>query len=145
MGVCCGFGTKDGNYKLTDDETKDLYDLYIEALKLDDDFDTITVPVEPLPGEEPQDTLMRWMLDVEILIPLENDGLWIDRAKAEAFDPNLLRFFDALQNAELDTIMGELEEAGYVYSTVDAEGNLVYLLTEAGEEYSGSWSNPEDN
>jgi len=109
--------------------------LYAEALKLDDEFETVQLPVELKEGETPQEGFLRFLIEQD-LIESQGDYWRIkDREKINDFNPNLLKILDAMVMASVHAEMDTLMELGYVYMTVDEEGNILYELTEAGEEF----------
>jgi len=110
----------------------------MEALKLDDDFHKITLPIEPLPGEDSEEAMIRWFIEKGILIPVGEKGVLIDEEKANAFDPNLGKVLHAMILAETDTALNQLEQEGLIYSSVDENGELIYFLTDAGKQYQES-------
>jgi len=120
---------------VNDDNTEDYYDLYVGALKLDKDFSTIELPTEPLPGEDPEDAMIRWLIEEGIFIPV-GDSFKVNEEKAEAFDPNLAKVLRAMIQAEVETQMRELEQQGLIFSSVNKDGEMIYGLTDAGEQYA---------
>lgn len=107
-------------------------ELFTRALMLDDDFHQIQIPVVPLEGETDHEAMYRWLFDQGIYYE-ENDVVKIDRELAEAFDPFLLKILDTQHMAMVSADIDSLEEKGYVYSSVDEDGNIVYGLTELGK------------
>lgn len=112
--------------------------LYADALRLDNEFETIVLPVEVQEGETPDEAFMRFLVS-EGLIETQGEDKWRipDREKIRNYNPNLLKFLDAIVMASVHAEMDELIEAGFVFMTADEEGNIVYELTEEGRRYTG--------
>lgn len=110
--------------------------IYADALRLDKDFETVVLPVEVESGETPDEAFMRFLIDRGFLEVLGKDYWRIkDRDKIEEFNPNLLKFLDAIVMASKHAEMDELIKMGLAFMTADAEGNIVYEFTEAGKGY----------
>jgi hypothetical protein len=116
--------------------------IYAAALLLDDDFETIKLPIEVKDGETQDEALLNFLLE-QGFIETKGKDLWRikDRSKIEEYNPNLLKFLDTII---MSTIYSELDEqidAGLVYMTVDEDGNILYELTEKGKkENTEDWT-----
>lgn len=109
-------------------------DIYLQQLALDPDFNLVT-PIEPLPGEAVEDTAIRYWLEQEILTEVAPEEFEVNLEKAMQVDPNIAKFLEASQQAEFQDILDFLEQDGYIYSSVDSDGNIVYGLTPEGKIY----------
>jgi hypothetical protein len=116
--------------------------IYAAALLLDDDFETIKLPIEVKDGETQDEALLNFLVE-QGFIETKGKDLWRikDRSKIEEYNPNLLKFLDTII---MSTIYSELDEqidAGLVYMTVDEDGNILYELTEKGKkENTEDWT-----
>lgn len=119
----------EGKCQMNDQE---YFDLYTQMLFNDPGFEPIDIPYEQLPGESEEEAIFRWLLDNGILY-LVNGAVFIDAVVAEAYDPNLLKFLEALAMAEVQKTLDELENKGLVASSINAEGDLIYFLTPNGK------------
>jgi hypothetical protein len=109
--------------------------LYADALRLDDEFETVILPIEIREGEEADEAFLRFLVD-EGLIETDEDNWKIkDREKINEYNPNLLKILDAMIMASVRAEMDALIDLGFVYLTADEEGNIVYELTDAGKDY----------
>lgn len=113
---------------------EDYQEIYVEILKLDEDFNTIMLPVDLQPGEDESEAFYRFLVS-EGFIETNGDNWKIkDREKIKEFDPNLLKILDAMIMSNVYAEIDRLLELGVVYMTVDEDGNIVYE-TEDGEVY----------
>jgi hypothetical protein len=108
---------------------------------MDDDF-KLDIPVDPLPGESLEDASFRYFREQGILVGDDEDNLMVNFARANEIDPNIAKFFAAGQQAEFATVIDQLELDGWIYSSVDSEGRLVYGITEEGKRHL---DNTKDN
>jgi hypothetical protein len=110
--------------------------IYAEALRLDDDFETIQLPVEVKDGETPDEALLNFLVD-RGFVETKGKNLWRikDREKISEYNPSLLKFLDSIIMATIYSEMDEMIEAGHVYMSADSEGNIVYELTEEGQAH----------
>ena len=114
---------------------EDYRTMYNEALRLDEGFSTVVLPVEVQPGETEDDAFIRFLVNSDFIEMRKNQWRIKDREKIESYDPNLLKILDSMIMATIRSEMDQLIELGFVYMTADEEGNIVYDLTEAGKEY----------
>jgi len=114
---------------------EDYQEMYAEILKLDEDFSTVILPVDLEPGEEPAEGFYRFLIEQDFIEAQGDDWKIKDRKKIEEFNPNLLKLLDSMVMASVYAEMDMLVELGYVFMTIDEEGNIVYELTESGEKY----------
>lgn len=110
--------------------------MYAEALRLDEDFETIKLPVEIKDGETPDEALLNFLVE-KGFVETKGKDLWRikDRDKIRDFNPSLLKFLDAVVMSTVYSEMDELIDAGYVFMTADEDGNIVYDLTEEGKKH----------
>lgn len=111
----------------------DWSELHIQDLREDPDFD-IKIPIDPLPGEEDEDTFFRYLRLEGILTGEDEDDLFVDYERANEVDPNIARFLMACQLGDIDNVLHDLEEQGLLYSTIDNDGEFVWGLTEKGKQ-----------
>jgi|ERR1044072_1877123 hypothetical protein len=113
---------------------KEYQELYTALLKLDGGFESVFIPIEQVPGESMGETLMRWLVQENLIVIKGNVFTIPDRDKIAEYDPNLLKLIDVVwrsgQMAQLDQML----EADLVFLTADEEGNIFYELTDAGKE-----------
>lgn len=109
-------------------------EIYFDALNLDEDF-VLRIPIDPLPGEAEEDTAFRYFKQEGILIGDDDDNLFVDFARADEVDSNISKFFEASRQAEFSTTLDQLETDGLIFSSVDEQGNIVYILTDEGKKY----------
>jgi hypothetical protein len=109
-------------------------ELYLDALMLDPNFN-LEIPIEPLPGEDAMATVFRYFEDQGIFQGDPAGQGYVNFERAEEVDPNIAKFFRAIQAAEVAEMADTLEEDGYIYTSVNSKGEMVYGLTEAGKKY----------
>jgi hypothetical protein len=109
---------------------------------MDEDFELI-VPIDPKPGEDEGDVLIRYCKEQGILTGDDPDNLLINWDRAAELDENFVKFFKVLNEADTLFVLQNLEDDGLVYSTVDKTGNIVYGLTPEGKQHVEELS--EDN
>jgi hypothetical protein len=109
--------------------------LYAEALRLDEDFETIKIPIELKDGQTQDEALLSFLVE-KGFVETKGKDLWRikDREKIKEFSPSLLKFLDAIIMSTVYSEMDELIDAGVVYMTADEQGNIVYELTEEGKK-----------
>lgn len=110
-------------------------EMMVNDLKADTSFETVNIPVDALPGESDEDAAERWLYEQGILFTDESGAVFVDAEKATAFDPNLLKILKAVFEPEVLSVLDSLVENGLVWAGVDEDGEAVYGLTDAGEEY----------
>lgn len=112
------------------EEYRDLYDA---VLDLDEDFETIVLPIDLQPGETTEEGIIRYMLENDLIE--EDDDEWriIDRERFNAFNPNLLKLLDSRIKANLMAEMDSLIEMGLAFMSADENGDIIYELTEEGK------------
>lgn len=115
---------------------EDYREIYADALKLDDDFETVILPVEIEEGETQEEAFLRFLLNEDLVEVDEEHWRIKDRGRINEYNPNLLKVLDAMIMASVMAEMDSLIEMGYVYMTVDEEGNIIYELTETGLAYT---------
>lgn len=109
-------------------------DLHVQLLHLDEDFETIELPVEINEGELPEEALIRFLAS-QNLIEIEGEVFRIpDREKIVALNPSIMKLLDAVMLASAYAELDELADKGLVYMTADDEGNICYELTDLGRE-----------
>lgn len=114
-------------------EIQGYFELYIQILISDPEFRNIEINCEPLPGETEEEALFKWLLENEIIYLIEG-SIFVNEEKAFQYDPNLLKFLEALIRAEAQYTIDSLEEKGLVASSVNSNGEIVYFLTSTGQE-----------
>jgi hypothetical protein len=109
-------------------------EIYLGQLKLDPDF-KLEIPIEPLPGEDENDTIIRYFVQEGIFV-VKAPGVYdTNAARALELDINLYKLIKAFEAAEFADTMEILEQDGYAYTTLDSEGNIRYALTPEGTRY----------
>lgn len=114
---------------------EDYQQIYAEILKLDEDFSTVILPVDLEPGEDPSEAFYKFLIDEGFIETQGDDWKIKDRDKIEEFNPSLLKLLDSMIMASVYAEMDMLVELGYVFMTIDEDGNIMYELTEYGEKY----------
>lgn len=109
-------------------------EIYLGQLKLDPDF-KLVIPIDPLPGEDEEDTMIRYFLQEGVFVIKENGVYAANAARAKELDENIYKLIKAFQAAEFADTMEVLEQDGYVHLTLDSAGNLSYALTPEGARY----------
>ena len=118
-------------------------EIYLGQLKLDPDF-KLEIPIDPLPGEDEEDTIIRYFVQEGIFV-IKGPGIFDTNAeRAKELDINIYKLIKAFEAAEFADTMEVLEQDGYVYLTLDNEGNPQYALTPEGARYLEEL-NPKDN
>lgn len=112
-------------------------DLYMRALQLDSDFKEIEIPVEVSPGESPTEALLRFLEEKGFIEIFDDFFNIIDREAIIKFDNNLMKLLDAICMSNAMAEMDQFEEKGWVYTSVDDEGQIIYILTEEGKKFLG--------
>lgn len=109
-------------------------EIYLGQLKLDPDF-RLEIPIDPLPGENEEDTIIRYFVQEGIFI-IKGPGIYdTDIERAKELDINIYKLIKAFGAAEFAETMEVLEQDGYAYTTVDSAGNVQYGLTPEGTRY----------
>jgi len=115
-------------------KSEEYQEIYADFLRLDPDFKPIVIPIDPLPGEEWEDTLLRFLI-AEEMVTVHGNAIYLsDRDKIERYDPNLLKVLDIIFKSNAQAELDALEEEGMVYTTVNDDGEIVYELTALGRE-----------
>lgn len=109
-------------------------ELYLDALRLDPDF-RIDIPIDPLPEEDVSETIMRYFIQEGIFFGDPDGRGYVNFERAEEVDPNIAKLFRAIQAAEIAEMADTLEEDGYIYTSINEDGEMIYGLTEAGKKY----------
>lgn len=109
-------------------------DIYFGALQMDPDYTPPVIPIDVGEGEDWGEAVTQYLLDKGVWTEVE-DGFLTNFERAEEIDPNLKKFLQALTMAEQAYCLSELEAEGYIYSTVNEDGELVYGITDAGTRY----------
>jgi hypothetical protein len=109
-------------------------EIYLGQLKLDPDF-RLEIPIDPLPGEDEEDTIIRYFVQEGIFI-IKGPGIYdTDSERAKELDINIYKLIKAFEAAEFADTMEVLEQDGYAYTTLDSAGNVQYGLTPEGTRY----------
>lgn len=114
---------------------EDYREMYNKALLLDEEFNTVILPVDIEDGETEDEAFLRFLLEKEFVECKGDQWRIINRDKIEEYNPNLLKLLEARVMAAVRAEMDELVDLGFVYMTADNEGNIIYELTEAGQAY----------
>jgi hypothetical protein len=114
---------------------EDYRKLYSQALRLDDEFRTVDIPVEVGPEETEDQAFMRFLLDQDFIEVRSDQWRITDRDRVKEYDPNLLKILDAMIMSKERADLDELVEIGFLFMTADEHGNIVYELTDAGKGY----------
>lgn len=109
-------------------------EIYLGQLKLDPDFQLV-IPIDPLPGEDEEDTIIRYFVQEGVFIMTEPGVYDTDSNRAKELDINIYKLIKAFEAAEFADTMEVLEQDGYAYTTLDSEGNIQYCLTPEGARY----------
>jgi len=109
-------------------------DIYLGQLKLDPDFELV-IPIDPLPGEDEEDTIIRYFLQEGVFFIQSNGVYSTNAARAKELDENIYKLIKAFEAAEFADSMEVLEQDGYVHLTLDSDGNPRYALTPEGARY----------
>jgi hypothetical protein len=103
-------------------------------LKLDPDF-KLVIPIDPLPGETEEDTIIRYFVQEGVFVVREPGIYDTDVERAKELDINIYKLIQAFKAAEFAETLEMLEQDGYAYTTVDSDGNIQYGLTPEGTRY----------
>lgn len=109
-------------------------ELYTSMLKLDPEFAPVDIPIDPLPGEQWGDTVLRFMVQEGMIVIEGGEFFMADPDKIIAHDPNLMKVLDVIYRAYAMANLDELEEMGLMYTTVNEAGEIIYELTEQGRQ-----------
>lgn len=110
-------------------------ELMIDMLKLDPDWAPIQIPAVQLPGESEEDTTTRWLFEQGMVIVNDDDRVMIaDREKIISFDPNLYKILCIMMQAQLYEDLDRLEEKGFIYTSVNENGDIIKVIEQTGEE-----------
>jgi hypothetical protein len=103
-------------------------------LKLDPDF-KLVIPIDSLPGEDEEDTIIRYFVQEGVFI-VTGPGIYdTDAKRAKELDINIYKLIKAFEAAEFAETMEVLEQDGYAYTTLDNAGNVQYGFTPEGTRY----------
>lgn len=108
-------------------------EIYIQMIKLDEDFKPVIIPIDPLPNESPYETILRFMEGENMVIRNGEDIIVTNEQKIIDYDKNLMKIIDCIWLSQQNAIYDSLEEIGLMYTTVDENGNIVRELTDAGK------------
>ena len=111
---------------------QDYQEIYAEALRLDEDFDIVFLPVELQENEPPEDAFLRFLTEQKLIEMNEDRWRIVDRDRVKAYNPSLLKMLDAITMATKRAELDEMEEKGLLFMTADDEGNIIYKRTEKG-------------
>lgn len=103
-------------------------------LKLDPDF-KLEIPIDPLPGENEEDTIIRYFVQEGIFIVTAPGVYDTNAERAKELDINIYKLIKAFEAAQFADTMEILEQDGYAYTTLDSDGNIQYGLTPEGTRY----------
>ena len=109
-------------------------EIYLGQLKLDPNFNLV-IPIDPLPGESEEDTIVRYFLQQGVFFIKDNGTFGTNAARAKELDANIYKLIKAFEAAEFADNMEILEQDGYVHLTLDSDGELRYALTPEGAKY----------
>lgn len=109
-------------------------EMMLRQLRADESFEPVAIPVDPLPGEDEEAAAERWLYEQGILYGKEG-MVFIDRERAEDYDPNLYRALRVIFEPEMLATLDALEEKGLINSSITESGELVYNVTEEGKSY----------
>lgn len=109
-------------------------ELYFEALTLDPDFNLV-IPIDALPGETEEDTAYRYFREQGVIEGTDEANLVVNLERAFEVDYSIGKFFEATRLAEVAGVLEKLEADGYVYSSVDGNGEMIYGLTKEGHRH----------
>lgn len=109
-------------------------EIYLGQLRLDPDF-KLVIPIDPLPGEDEEDTIIRYFLQEGVFFLKENGTFGTNTARAKELDENIYKLIKAFEAAEFADTMEVLEQDGYVELTLDSAGEPRYALTQEGAKY----------
>jgi hypothetical protein len=118
-------------------------EIYLGQLRLDPDF-KLVIPIDPLPGEDDEDTIIRYFLQEGVFILRESGIFDVDLERAKELDVNIYKLIKAFKAAAFAETIEALEQDGYAYTTLDSAGELQYGLTPEGARYLEEL-NSEDN
>jgi|ERR1044072_2035224 hypothetical protein len=107
-------------------------DIYVQLLNLDDDFEPVEIPMDKHADESPEEALIRFLADHELIEVNGNSFRIADREAIEKVNPNIMKLLDAVMMASAFAELDALEEEGLVFMTADEDGNICYELTERG-------------
>jgi hypothetical protein len=109
-------------------------EIYLGQLKLDPDF-KLVIPIDPLPGENEEDTMIRYFLQKGVFVIRDNGTYGTNSERAKELDINIYKLVKAFEAAEFADTMEVLEQDGYVHLTLDSADNIQYALTPEGARY----------
>jgi hypothetical protein len=110
-------------------------EFYINALRLDDDFEPVEIPIESLPDEAPGNTFLRFLID-KGFIEMRGDKVRLgNRQKIKDYNPNLLKILDAICMSATMAELDDWHDKGYIIMSVDDDGDVIYQLTEEGKKH----------
>jgi hypothetical protein len=96
------------------------------------------LPIEIRNGESEQDAFVRFLKENDFIESKGDRWRIGDRDKVNNFNPNLLKILDVMIMSSIRAEIDEWIDLGYAYMTADEEGNIVYELTEMGQEVAGT-------
>jgi hypothetical protein len=114
------------------DEYREIYDALLD---MDEDFETVVLPIELEPGETQEEGIIRFLLDEDLIEEHEEEWVIKDRDRFRIEYPNLLKLLDSRIKANLMAEMDELIEMGYAFMSADEDGDIIYELTDVGKQY----------
>lgn len=109
-------------------------EVYFGALQMDPDYVPPVIPIDYDEEDDWAEAVTTYLIEQGVWTEVEG-GFLTDFTRAEELDPNLKKFLEALALAEQHYCLSELEDDGYIYSTVDENGEIVYGITDAGSKF----------
>ena len=89
---------------------EDYRSMYNQALLLDEEFETVVLPVEIQDGESEDDALFRFLISKEFIERKGDKWRVKNKEEIEKYDPNLLKVIDSMIMSSIRSDIDEMVE-----------------------------------